>query len=86
MDLIQLIASEGHGGGGGGGTNMVPFVLIGGGVVAAVLIQRSRMQKAKARVNIHRVHDAGRVGLDPLPSPHSIAVTIRVRQDQASTW
>lgn len=80
--LAHLIASEmesGH-----GGTSMVPFLLIGGGIVAAVLIQRSRLQKARTRVNVHRVHDAGRVGLDPLPNPHSIAVGIRVRYDQGS--
>ena len=81
--VAHLIASEDHAAG-GGGTNMVPFLLIGAAIVVGVLVQRSRVQKAKARVNVHRVHDAGRVGLDPLPNPHSIAVGIRVRYDQGS--
>lgn len=80
--VVHFIASEGHSS--GGGTSMVPFVLIGGGVVAAVLIQRSRVQKARARVNVRRMHDDGRVGLDPLPNPHSLAVGIRVRYDQGT--
>ena len=63
--LVHLIASEGHSS--GGGASMVPFVLIGGGVVAAVLMQRSRLQKAKARVNVHRVHDAGAWDLTRYP-------------------
>lgn len=68
-----------------GGTNYVPFLLIGAAVVVAVLVQRSRVQKAKARVNVSRMHDAGRVALDRLPDSHSLAVGVRVHPDHSGT-
>ena len=67
------------------GTNYVPFLLIGAAVVVAVLVQRSRVQKARARVSVRRMHDAGRVALDRLPDSHSLAVGVRVHPDHSGT-
>ena len=69
----------------GGGTNYVPFLLIGAAVVVAVLVQRSRIQKARSRVTVRRMHDAGRVALDLPPDSHSLAVGVRVHPDPIGT-
>ena len=69
----------------GGGTNYMPFLLVAAAVVVAVLVQRSRLRKAKARVNVRRVLDVGRVALDRLPDSHSLAVGVRVHADHTGT-
>jgi hypothetical protein len=81
--LAHLIASEDHHG--GGGTNILPFALVALGVGGAILVQRSRMQKARARVTVRRVPDGGRVQLDRLPDAHSLAVGVRVQPDPTGT-
>lgn len=80
-ELVRLIASEMES---SGGTSIVPFVLIGGGVVAAVLIQRSRMTKARARVIVRRVPDDGHVEFAG-PPDLALAVGVRAIPDAVGT-
>ena len=85
MDWIAHLIASGDMDDQSGGTNIVPFLLIGAAVIAVMLVQRARVRKARARVNVRRVHDAGRVQLDRLPDSHSLAVGVRVYPDHVGT-
>jgi hypothetical protein len=81
-EFVYLIASESH----SSGTNYLPFVLIAAGVVGAVLVQRSRTQKARTRVVVRRVPDDGRVELaGPKEASNSLAVGVRAWPDELGT-
>ena len=85
MNWLGYLIASGDMDHGGGGTTYVPILLVGAAVLVAVLVQRSRLQKAKARVNVRRMHDVGRVALDRLPDAHSLAVGVRVHADHTGT-
>ena len=79
----HLIASGDMGEGGGSNTGL--YLFIAAVLVVGALIYRNQLHKALSRVNVRRVPDAGRVGLDRLPDAHSLAVGIRVQPDHAGT-
>lgn len=69
----------------GSSSNTGIYLFIAAVVVVGALIYRNQVRKARARVNVRRVPDAGRVALDRLPDVHSLAVGIRVQPDHAGT-
>ncbi len=70
---------------GGSSSNTGTYLVIAALIVVGVLIYRNQVRKARARVNVRRVPDAGRVALDRLPDAHSMAVGVRVRPDHEGT-
>ena len=66
-----------------GSSNTGLYLFIAAVLVIGALIYRNQLHKARARVNVRRVPDAGRVGLDRLPDAHSLSVGIRVQPDHA---
>jgi hypothetical protein len=80
-----MVVAEGMGGGGGAPVGWIVFSLLVGAAVVALMVRRTRVHAAHARVASRVQPDPGLVTLHDLPAPGSLptmAVGVAVAHDR----